>query len=80
MIFCFFILLEVVGSVIRNKGKWFEIFMMPVLICSFKKALVRMRSIAIEFVVVTLAGLLIKGIKLFCNAKLTAFFTFKLFS
>ena len=61
---------QVIGSVIRNIGKWSEIsvLMIPGLICLFKKALVRMRSIAVAFVKVTLIGLLIRDIKLFWNA------------
>ena len=39
--------------------------MIPVWICLFKKALVRVWLITIVFVVVTLLGLLIRSIKLF---------------
>ena len=39
--------------------------MIPVFNCLFKKALVRMWSIAVAFVLVTLVGLLVRGIRLF---------------
>ena len=54
--------------------------MIPVWICLFKKALVRVCLITIVFVVVTLLGLLIRSIKLFWKGKLKTFFTFTLFS
>ena len=61
----FFIYL--IGSVIRNMRKWSEILvlMIAVLICLFKKALVRMWSITVAFLLVILVGLLIRGIRCF---------------
>ena len=53
--------------------------MIPVSICLFRKALVRMWLIVVAFILVTLVGLMIRGIKLFSDAKLTKFFTFTLF-
>ena len=62
--------------IIINIGKWSDIsvMMIPILICLFKKALVSIRSIAVAFVLLTVVGLLIGGIRLFWSAKLTIFY------
>ena len=54
--------------------------MIPVLICLFKKSFVRMWSIAVVFVLVTLVGLLLRGIRVISNAILTKFLIFTLIS
>ena len=54
--------------------------MIPVSICVFKKALVKRWSITVAFVLATLVCLLIRGVKLLRNVKLTIFFTFKFLS
>ena len=65
--FVFFFSLEVIGSLIRNIGKLYEILVLMILVlnCLFKKVLVSMWSVAVAYVLVTLVGLLIRGIRLF---------------